>query len=154
MDEAAEQFTQSQSQRDAQPEQEEEDDDGPLSQNSQPDELLQEIRAYKQKGCKCKHTCMNSFSVGEVYKHVLDMRTLEKNEKDMYIMGKLNTKSLSSQTRSGDRKRLRYTYCVQDKEVCLKTFLLLHDLGEKELKNIRAHVQKNGIQPRVHGNTG
>jgi len=153
-DEAADQYSQSQQGREQEGD-EQVEDDGPLSQESTTDELLEEIHALREKGCKCKNiNHMLSLAEMDIYQHVLDMRALLKSEKDMYIMGKLSVKSLSAQTRHGDRKRKRYTYTVDDNEVCLATFLLYHDLGEKELQNIRDHVAKNGICPRRHGNTG
>lgn len=66
------------------------------------------------------------------------MRALSRDEKDMYIMGKLKCKSTGIDT--SDKKRQRYMYSFDDREVCKVAFLLMHDLGEKQLKNLLKHL--------------
>jgi len=83
LDEEALRYSQSQSQ-----DSDEEDEDVenlPLSQDSNADELLDEIKDHHTKGCPCKRGCPQKLSVADIYKHVLNMRSLEKNEKEMYI---------------------------------------------------------------------
>ena len=86
----------------------------------------------------------------DIYQHVLDMRALDKGEKDMFLMGKL----CSFQMAPGGVKKKRYSYVVGEIAVCQKAYLLYHDLGEKQLCNLSAHVKEHGITPRRHGNTG
>nr|XP_022337269.1 uncharacterized protein LOC111133299 [Crassostrea virginica] len=80
------------------------------------------------------------------------MRELSRGEKDMYIIGKLQSKGTGMD--SSQRKRQRYMYSYDDREVCKEAFLVLHDIGEKHLKNLGKHVKLNGPVPRSHGNKG
>lgn len=68
------------------------------------------------------------------------MRALSRDEKDMYIMGKLKCKSTGIDT--SDKKRQRYMYSFDDREVCKVGFLIMHDLKMKK------------PVPRNHGNKG
>ncbi|CAC5391845.1 unnamed protein product [Mytilus coruscus] len=71
----------------------------------------------------------------------------------MYLMGKLKSKGLDkSRSRYGERKRTRYAYTFDDREVCRDVFLLTHDIGESYLKYLLKHMNTNGIAPRKHGN--
>ena len=38
-------------------------------------------------------------------------------------------------------------------KVCRKTFVFLHTISEKRLKNLKASLARNGLCPRTHGNT-
>ena len=38
-------------------------------------------------------------------------------------------------------------------EVCRDTFLFCHGIGKFQLSNIAASHDKDGLKPRVHGNT-
>ncbi|XP_056016758.1 uncharacterized protein LOC125653193 [Ostrea edulis] len=80
------------------------------------------------------------------------MRELSRDEKDMYIMGKLKSKSTGIDR--SQRKRQRYIYNYDDREVCIEAFLIMHDIGEKHLKNLAKHMKLNGPVPRCHGNRG
>ena len=42
---------------------------------------------------------------------------------------------------------------IKSHKICLKTFLFLHYIGKKRFRNLVKHFQKNGIAPRIHGNT-
>ena len=43
-------------------------------------------------------------------------------------------------------------YSYDDREVCKEAFLVLHDIGEKHLKNLVKDMKLNGPVPRSHGN--
>lgn len=60
-----------------------------LSQGSTADELRQELNSEVLKGCGCTQGCIRTVDIDAVYKHILDMREVTKNEKEMYIMGKI-----------------------------------------------------------------
>ena len=44
-------------------------------------------------------------------------------------------------------------YFHYGQQVCPFTFLFLHNIGEKRLKNLIKHFKNNGFTPRIHGNT-
>ena len=101
--------------------------------------------------CSCRMECMSKFSFHEIHDHICSMRELSKEERDMYIMGKIKSRSTGSVSSRHDAKRQRYEYSFDDREVCKDAFLFLHDIGEKYLKNIVKHMKTNGIRPRTHG---
>ncbi|KAJ8315738.1 hypothetical protein KUTeg_007888 [Tegillarca granosa] len=99
--------------------------------------------------------CLNKFSVDEIYHHILNLRELSKDEREMYIMGSLqNEMSQTSITNQGKRQRQSYGYKYQGKTICKSAFQITYDIGEKSLKNIFKHMNKNGVVPRIHGNVG
>ena len=104
--------------------------------------------------CSCRMECMSKFSFHEIHDHICSMRELSKEERDMYIMGKIKSRSTGSVSSRHDAKRQRYEYSFDDREVCKDAFLFLHDIGEKYLKNLVKHMKTNGIRPRTHGNSG
>lgn len=119
------------------------------------DEEEDSIRTVKEKvnrGCGCHFKCYEKFQIKEIIDHIFTMRELNKDEKEMYIMGKLKSKSTGYDLI--DKKRRRYMYNYDDREICKHAFLLIHDIGEKRLKNIAHHLKQNGPIPRSHGNKG
>ena len=55
--------------------------------------------------------------------------------------------------KSHARKLLHTNYTHGGVPICQATFLFLHSIGIKRLKNIRKAFHQDGVQPRVHGNT-
>ena len=106
----------------------------------------------KLSGTCCQMKCYEKFLYAEIEEHIFTMRELSRGEKDMYIIGKLKSKGTGMD--SSQRKRQRYMYSYDDREVCKEAFLVLHDIGEKHLKNLVKHVKLNGPVPRSHGNKG
>ncbi|KAJ8303813.1 hypothetical protein KUTeg_018635 [Tegillarca granosa] len=113
------------------------------------------LKCKIETGCKCLDSCLNKFSVDEIYHHILNLRELSKDEREMYIMGSLqNEMSQTSITNQGKRQRQSYGYKYQGKTICKSAFQITYDIGEKSLKNIFKHMNKNGVVPRIHGNVG
>ncbi|XP_076116844.1 uncharacterized protein LOC143084316 [Mytilus galloprovincialis] len=52
------------------------------------------------------------------------------------------------------RKRIRYSYSFESRPICRECFKVCHDIGEKHLRNLKSHLDKNGKVPRDHGNAG
>jgi hypothetical protein len=121
---------------------------------------LYEHVAAKLAGECCSENCLSVFDVDEVYQLLLNFHEMSKEEKCMFILGKLHVMSrageLTSHARKkGDkRQRVTFSYAFDHRQVCKQAFMFLHDLGEKQLKNIAKHLKSNGIVPPVHGNTG
>ena len=68
--------------------------------------------------CGCLAKCINQFEQDEIITHIISMRELSKEGKDMYLMGKLKSKGVDkSLSRYGERKRTRYAYTFDDREV-------------------------------------
>ena len=78
----------------------------------------------------------------------------------MLIFGHLlahadNSETTTAEQRHPPRKRSRMylSYYHHGKPICMKTFLFMHTVGFKRLKNVSNSFQDNDILPRVHGNT-
>ena len=105
--------------------------------------------------CKCSTNCMAPFERDVVESHILTVREMNKDEKEMYIMGVLREIGVDKQkTWRGDRKRKRYGYEFQNKRVCRQSFQFIYDIGKHSLTNLITHMNLNGKVPRVHGNRG
>ncbi|XP_056003731.1 uncharacterized protein LOC125678765 [Ostrea edulis] len=74
------------------------------------------IREKIIKGCSCRMDCISNISFEEISHHIYSMRELSKEEKDMYIMGKLKSKSYGGGSSRRDAKRQRYEYNFDDRE--------------------------------------
>ena len=124
------------------------------SQQSCDDEIMSSIQHQRRSGCGCQNKCISNFQNEEIFEHILQMRELRKEEKDMYIMGKLKCKGINNGGDESGAKRKRYSYYFDDREVCKKMFLFTHDFGEKAFKNLLKHIKTHGLTPRTHGNAG
>ncbi|KAK3082426.1 hypothetical protein FSP39_014609 [Pinctada imbricata] len=124
-----------------------------ITNESETQEIDEDLQNIQEKGNCCHWKCLERIGHNEIYEHILSMRDVSKEEKEMYIMGKLKTKGTGSKTES-EGKRKRYIYSFDDREVCKEVFLLAHDIGEKILKNLVKHLKENGPVPRQHGNRG
>ena len=114
-----------------------------------------------QNGCGCSSDCFRQFSVDELFSIRLQMRELEKTEREMLLLGKLQvlargTDSVSHARRVTQAKRQRVTfqYAYDHRLVCKSAFCFLHTIGEKAMKNIQKHLKDIGATPRDHGNKG
>ena len=113
------------------------------------EETLQEkVRVHN-----CSSNCLEQFSEEEVLSAVWGIRELSTEEKNMLLLGKLMTCSMKNTTKKGKgRKRMGHYFTFDHHHVCRAAFCILHDISVKKLKNLKAHLQKNGFASIVHGN--
>ena len=111
--------------------------------------------------CSCSSNCLSQFTVAEVYSFILSLREMTKTEKDMLILGKLHVLSRNessvhhaNRVHPGKRKRVTCDYHFDYRSVCKDAFILLHDIGTKQLKNLQKHLRNNGPIAREHGLIG
>lgn len=103
--------------------------------------------------CLCKNPCLQMFDKNNIDEHVLNLQELDKESKELYIMGSLQ-KFSNDKTRSGKRRRIRYKFKYEDKTICKAAFCTLFDIKPKTLSAVQKHLEMNGPVPRVHGNSG
>ena len=120
--------------------------------NDDPD--MCKIRETKTHGCGCKQNCISHLSDQTLYTHILDIREMTKEEKDMYVMGSLVENSKDTTKRGKKRMRTRHVFMFSGEKVCKKAFMLAFDIGKHALQNIISHMNTHGITPRKHGNSG
>ncbi|KAH3714846.1 hypothetical protein DPMN_057548 [Dreissena polymorpha] len=112
------------------------------------------VRQFLEIGCGCKSKCTVNFEIGQVYHHILNMRELTKEEKDIIVMSNLKCGNGLTTKRGTPRKRSMVSYNAFQKPVCKKTFMLVNDIGRSALENLVDHYRQNGPLPRKHGNVG
>ncbi|XP_062600192.1 uncharacterized protein LOC134261812 [Saccostrea cucullata] len=106
-----------------------------------------------ERNCKCGQRCFSKFENAVILDHVFNVREMEKDVKDLYIMGSISITG-SYDTRKGSRSRNSYHYSFRNVKICRSTFQCLFDVGKKSLSNILKHYSANGAVPRRHGNQG
>ena len=123
------------------------------------DPLYESIGRRLSENC-CNIGCLSAFNNNEIYQFHLNLLEMTKEEKSMLLLGKLHVLSNAGDSTSHARKkgpkraRVTYNYAFDHREVCKKAFIFLHDISEKQFKNIAKHLKDNGPVPIVHGNTG
>ena len=131
-----------------------------------PDDIDEEKRvlSFFYDGCGCSKwegkNCIQQFSPAHVSDVRLQCLQLTRGELDMLIFGHLlahadNSETTTAEQRHPPRKcsRMYLSYYHHGKPICMKTFLFMHTVGIKRLKNVSKSYHDNGILPRVHGNT-
>ena len=114
VDDFIEQYLDSQAGADVNEEAQEENADPILSQGSTADEMRRELEQELNKGCWCKDRCFCGLDTKEVYKRILGLRELSKNEKEVYLMGKLDCLNIGKVTRYGEGSESNtHSYCWQ-----------------------------------------
>ncbi|XP_060568543.1 uncharacterized protein LOC132727145 isoform X2 [Ruditapes philippinarum] len=130
------------------------DEDEVCDDYVEPDSDRQQVELYKSSKC-CRLACSGKFTKDQIYQYLLNMKEMEKETKEIYIMGLINDERSTEKTQRGKkRQRMRRKYTFHGTEVCKKTFLLCHGIGKKTLSSLSKQVFQEGIAPRIHGNTG
>lgn len=138
-------------------EEDEESDDVDDTEDFAPgnDAEFSKIQKFCAEGCGCNRECAKTLSAEKVFEHILNVREMEKNAKDLYLMGILQDDRSSDVTKRGKkRQRNRYTFKFSGKEVCRRTFNVCYDIGRSALNGIMSHMLEHGAVPRSHGNMG
>ena len=133
----------------------ENENEGHIFADTDPDAIL--LDEKMRSGCNCKSkNCYRSFDTDVLINHCLTMREFDKNEKDSYLVGKLDQCCIKATNRckSNARERQKFKYSFLDIAVCEDTFMFIHDVGNKAFKNLKRHYKENGVEPRVHGHKG
>ena len=125
------------------------------------DPLHAKLSSKFESGCSCSNNCLSQFTITEVYSFYLLLREMNKTEKDMLILGKLQILSRggssvqhANRVQPGKRKRVTCDYRFDYRSVCKDAFIFLHDMSTKQLNNLLKHLQNNGPISREHGLTG
>lgn len=105
--------------------------------------------------CSCPKQCLNKFPKDLVENHIFNLREMEKETREAYIMGALDkTEKSGKRGQNGGQKHVRHKYTFNGQSVCREAFKIIFDIGDRVLKNIKKHVKENGNIPRTHGNKG
>ena len=122
------------------------------------------VEKYTSEGCGCDVVsggCSKRFTAQYLESYRRDCRELTRSELDMAILGQLvaftNTSSLTQHSISyrhqpENRQKVYRMFWHSGSRVCRKTFLFLHSISEKRLRNLQKSLGENGLAPRQHGN--
>ena len=80
------------------------------------------VRRELEKGCSCHEACYSNFTEDEIYSVSLSMHELQKSEKDVLLLGKLqvcaNASSVTQharQAKCAKRRRVTYKYAYDSR---------------------------------------
>lgn len=114
---------------------------------------IQNLKEKVSAACTCGKICLSVVPLEEIQNSILSSNELSREERDMFIMGKLSCVGDGSSTQRGkERKRRRYAYYFKNREICRGSFLFVYGVGSKYVKNIVSHLNENGFVPRIHKN--
>ncbi|XP_053375897.1 uncharacterized protein LOC123531691 [Mercenaria mercenaria] len=130
------------------------DDHVPVTNEYDPQSDIDDVSTKINTGCPCKRNCYLNFTVDRIQTHILSLREMSKNEKEMLLMGTLKRVGDNSRCKNKERTRQRYDYYFDGKKICQEAFSFIFDTKHKTLRNILAHMKEHGTEPRVHGHTG
>ncbi|XP_060600079.1 uncharacterized protein LOC132753609 isoform X1 [Ruditapes philippinarum] len=114
----------------------------------------QTVRQFIIKGCGCRLNCHTKFKFDDILSHILSIREMTKDEKELCIMSLVAEGNDEKTKRGKKRQRSRKTFRVSGKTVCKGTFMLCYDITKYALGAIVKHVSHHGVTPRQHGNAG
>ncbi|XP_063432029.1 uncharacterized protein LOC134714592 isoform X1 [Mytilus trossulus] len=122
-------------------------------------------KQFLENTCKCEKlynkvpcsTIVNHEVLSEYRYSCLEM---DKNELDMVIKVQLfahrhnDTNVDAKKHKSKERERINQQYYFNGHQICRKTFLFAHAIGKSQLDSISKSLEKEGLKPRTHGNSG
>ena len=123
------------------------------------------IERYLSDGCGCDlasgSNCSTLFTAESLESYRRDCSELTRAELDMTLLGQLavftNCSALTAHSSrdwhpSVSRQRSYSLFWDGGRRVCKKTFLFLHTISDKRLRNLQRNIRENGLAPRRHGN--
>ena len=123
------------------------------------------VQRFLSNGCGCdlsNGSCSSTFTEKYVETYRSQCSELTLVELDMAILGQLtaftntSTQSVHSSKHrhpAASRQRSYMLFWHGGRRVCKKTFLFLHTISDKRLRNLQESWRENGLAPRQHGNT-
>ena len=114
--------------------------------------------------CGCDKAHGNPCSTLFTLDYIIDMRAqcslLSHDELDLVLMGFIASAMLDSDgirdgrhQNTAKRRRVTMSFKHHGLDVCKKTFLFLHGIGNDRFKALRKHYKEEGLQVRQHGNS-
>ncbi|KAK9763945.1 hypothetical protein K7432_008966 [Basidiobolus ranarum] len=116
------------------------------------------VRKFYSTGKCCKENCITRVSIQEVIQRREQFEALEKEQQDFFLMGQFlafeggqecNTNPKKSRT----RRRLFYRFNTKT-PICQTFYHEMYGIGNHRLHAVRSKLYQDGIEARVHGNTG
>ena len=112
------------------------------------------VRSELEKGYGCSQACYNQFTEEELYSIRLNMFELQKVEKDILLLGKLQVLANatdvihhSRQEVNVQRRRVTYHYAFDGRPMCKSVFWFLHYISGKVHKKSSASSEREWCYP-------
>ena len=102
----------------------------------------------------CKTECLKNFDAGGIQELQLSLAEMTRDEKDLVVLGLLESCHCSGAETTKGKKRERnwFSYSYKSKSICATAFRKIFDVGTKQFENLKTHLQLHGPVPRIHGN--
>ncbi|XP_060560643.1 uncharacterized protein LOC132720505 [Ruditapes philippinarum] len=71
----------------------------------QNDEDVNRITLYHKNGCGCKKNCIKQFTISDIFDHILNIREMEKQDKELYIMATVVNSPQNELTKRGKKRQ-------------------------------------------------
>ena len=122
------------------------------------------VERFLSDGCGCDLAnggCSNVFMADSLESYRRECGELTRVELDMALLGQLSAftnnstltvHSTKDRHPSTSWQKSYRTFWHGGQRVCRKTFLFLHTISEKRLRNLQQSLKDNGLAPRQHGN--
>ena len=122
------------------------------------------VEKFLSDGCGCDVVnggCSSTFTADSLESNRGECSELTRAELDMALLGQLsaftnNSTLIVHSTKDRhppiSRQRSYRVFWHGGRRVCRKTFLFLHTISEKRLRNLQQSLKENGLAPRRHGN--
>ena len=72
----------------------------------------------------------------------------------LHVLSRAGESTLHARKKGAKPQHVTYSYTFNHQQVCKQAFMFLHDIGEKQLKNMSKHLKVNVLVPIVHGSKG
>ena len=104
----------------------------------------------------CDKKCLEKLDAGGVTQIQLSVAEMTRDEKDLFVLGLLESSQYSADVTTKGKKRSKswYKYSCFGMDVCVTAFRTVYSIGTKQLENLRKHLNQHGPVPRVHKNRG
>lgn len=123
------------------------------------------VRSFEKNGCGCKKIhgkpCSQVIDLAQAVDYRRQCQEMTRDELDLTVKVQLSahrknlsTAALDEKRKTKERERPSQTFYSFGTQVCKRTFLFLHYIGKKRLKNISTSLDNDGLKPRVHGLVG
>ncbi|XP_060563753.1 uncharacterized protein LOC132723105 [Ruditapes philippinarum] len=112
----------------------------------QNDEDVNIITLYHKNGCGCKKNCIKQFTVSDIFDHILNIREMEKQDKELYIMATVVNSPQNELTKRGKkRQKGHHDFPLVGKPVCRDCVYVGLDIKRSALQNILTHVDSGMV---------
>ena len=117
--------------------------------------LHADIREWIDRGCGCsgKKNHWKSVSEQQLEDYMLELSTMSRREKKMFLLGVFTGCLKKSKSGTGDRPFF-FRYVVRGVEVCRAVFTEVHGIGSHVLKSLQQAAERGEVTPTAHGLAG